>query len=230
VKPAKILSCVAAFLFSGMAWAGIPTDRTVICPVGGEEFTVTSTLSCSVQGRTMSFRPQTSCDFVTRLPVCPGNGLPIYQEFSEGQISELESFLVTQEYASLLTLPPWQRAYGISQHLGEAGTGTAFNLLLNAMWYETDEFLASDVALDQFLTESEDEFQRVPDESKPFLDAIIAYTLSMAGRMEEADVRLDRASEAAGAEEYLQSYISAIKSCQNNMDQQGCRPFEPFNP
>ncbi|MEM9342480.1 MAG: hypothetical protein AAGA87_05500, partial [Pseudomonadota bacterium] len=59
--------CTAIFL-SSAAGAGTPFEDTMTCPVGGEEFTIVSTASCSTMGRTMSFRPVTSCDFVTRLP------------------------------------------------------------------------------------------------------------------------------------------------------------------
>lgn len=215
---------------AGASWAGIPTEETVTCPVGGEEFEITGTLSCSTQGRTMSFRPLTSCDFVTRLPVCPSNGLPIYQEFSEEQVTRLEEFVETAEYASLKELSPWQRAYGVSLFLGQSGTDAAFGLLLSAMWYETEDLLESETGFAQFITESEAELQRASEADKPFLDAIIAYALSAAGQFEEANLRLDRAAETSNAPEYLLQYISAIRACQPNMNLDGCRPYDHFNP
>lgn len=215
---------------AGALWAGTPTEETVTCPVGGEQFEITGTLSCSTQGRTMSFRPLTSCDFVTRLPICPSNGLPIYQEFSEEQITRLEKFVETADYASLRELSPWQRAYGISLFLDQSGTGAAFGLLLNAMWYETEDLLESETAFAQFIAESDAELQRASEEDRPFLDAIIAYALSAAGQIEEANLRLDRASETSNAPDYLLQYISAIRACQPNMNEDGCRPYDRFNP
>lgn len=227
----KVMAVCFGVIFSPhLSWAGTPVTDTMVCPVGGESFENTGTLSCSTQGRTMSFRPVTSCDFVTRLPVCPSNGLPVYQNFSDEQVADLDSFLETPEFERLKLLPPWQRAYGVSEHLGETGTAISFNLLLNAMWYETDSFLANDGALDSLLTETDSELERSPEESKPFLDAIIGYTLLVSGRVDEAEMRLDRASQASIESEYLLQYIATIRECQSDMQRDGCRPDDMFNP
>jgi len=212
------------------SWAGTPVDETVVCPVGGERFTITGTLSCSTQGRTMSFKPLTSCDFVTRLPVCPSNGLPMYQEFSEEQLSNVEEFLETSDFAQLKLLPPRQRAYGVSKHLGQSGTAASFGLLIRSMWYETEAFIGNEVVLDPFLVESEGELERASIEDKPFLEAIVGYALMASGRADEAKIWLDRASETEAAPEYLFQYISAIRACRYNMQSDGCRPHDRFDP
>jgi hypothetical protein len=210
------------------AWAGIPIDRTVTCPVGGEEFTATDTASCTTMGRTMSFRPLTSCDFITRLPVCPSNGLPVFDEFTEDQVAELATFLKTAEYEKIKILPPWQRAYALAVHLGQSGTETAFWLLQNSMWYETESFFESQEALDQLLHEAELELKRAPEEAKPFMNSVIAYALAYAGRLEESNERLQLAEQAAGAPEHLQKYISAVRACQADMTIQECQPDAHF--
>lgn len=227
----RILCICLLFLFSGnAAWAGFPIEETVTCPVGGEKFTVTETASCTTFGRTMSFRPITSCEFVTRLPVCPSNGLPVYQEFAEDQVAELRSFLETPDYAALKELPPWRRAYGLSAHLGQSGTETAFWLLMNAMWYEAGSFFESRSALDHLLHEAEFELKRTPQESQAFLNAILAYALAHAGRIEESVERLTLAKQAQETPEYLQQYISAIEACQSNAESPDCHPDAAFVP
>ncbi len=217
-------------MLPNISFGGIPTEEEVICPVGGEKFTVIGTMSCSTMGRTMSFRPLTSCDFVTRLPVCPSNGFPMYQEFSGEQITSLEKFTKTDEFEVLRQLPPWQRAYGIALNLGQSGTETAFNLLLSALWYESGEFLESEEAVSQLMKEAEDILLRADAETRPFLNAILGYMLSAVGRFDEANIMLNNAASAQSAPDYLLQYISAIQACQSDMAQEGCRPNDSFNP
>ncbi len=225
-----VAMCGFLSLAPSLSWSGTPTDETFVCPVGGEQFTITGTLSCSTQGRTMSFRPLTSCDFVTRLPICPTNGLPVYQDFSNEQVSDLEVFLETPDFTQLKQLPPWQRAYGVAEHLGQSGTATSFGLLLSSMWYEFEGFIKNDDILDQFLAEADGELERAAEADKPFLEAIVGYVLMASDRIEEAEVRLTRASEAPDTPDFLLQYISAVRACQPNMEMEGCRPHDRFDP
>ncbi|WP_193369023.1 hypothetical protein [Pelagibius marinus] len=222
--------CLLFLLSGSSAWAGIPIDKSVTCPVGGEEFTITGTASCTTMGRTMSFRPQTSCDFITRLPVCPSNGLPIFDEFTEDQIAELTSFLKSSEFKEIKALPPWQRAYALAVHLGQSETEEAFWLLQNSMWYETASFFESRIALDQLLHEAEFELKRAPENTKPYINSVLAYALAYVGRIEESKERLKLAEQAPGAPEYLRKYISAIRACQADIASENCQPNARINP
>lgn len=225
-----LLTSGQMFGLGSRAWAGMPIDETVICPVGGEEFTITGSASCTTMGRTMSFRPQTSCDFVTRLPVCPSNGLPIFDDFTQDQITALTAFLKTSDYEAIKKLPPWQRAYALAAHLGQSGTEVAFWLLQNSMWYETTSFFESGVALDQLLHEAEFELQRAPEDAKPYMNSILAYALAYAGRIEESKKMLRFAEQTPSKPEHLQKYISAIEACQADMSTPNCQPHFRFNP
>lgn len=222
--------CILFFVLGSSAWAGMPVDETVTCPVGGEKFTVTGTASCTTMGRTMSFRPETSCDFVTKLPVCPSNGLPIFDDFNEDQVAALTSFLKTSDYEKVKKLPPWQRAYAVAAHLGQSGTDTAFWLLQKSMWYEAPSFFGSRTALDQLLQEVELELQRAPEDARPYMNSILAYALAYAGRIEESNERLKLAEQAPDVPEYLRKYISTIRACQANMTSEHCQPDARFNP
>lgn len=226
----KLCLCLLFLIPGTPAWAGVPVERTMICPVGGKTFTITGTASCTTFGRTMSFRPVTSCEFVTRLPVCPSSGLPVYQEFTEVHVSKLTSFVETADYAALKNRPPWQRAYGLSVHLGQSGTATAFSLLLNAMWYETDSFFAEEAVLNDMLREAEFEMERASVDSRPFLNAILAYALAYAGRTDESVERLTRAKQAKNAPDHLKEYISAVEACQADVEAPNCRPDAAIAP
>ena len=229
MSPTKAsLFCITLALTPAPGLAGIAYLETMSCPIGGEEFTLTRTASCTRMGRTMSYRPITSCDFVTRLPVCPGNDLPVYREFRQDEFEPLEALLGSPDYDAMRDLPPWQRAYAIAQHLGEADTGTAFNLLLNALWFETAPLVESQTAMDQFVQEAEAEAARLDDADRPCLHAIAGYALSLAGRVEEANAWLNKAEAAEGTPDSLKAYLATIRACQGDMGAEGCRPDDPI--
>jgi hypothetical protein len=230
MKRAIFAAFALQFLSASFGWAGEPISTKVKCPVGGQRFKITQTLSCTTMGRTMSLSPVTSCDFITRLPVCPKNGLPMYQDFSDAQIAELKVFLKTPEYAALMPLSPWQRAYGVAVHLGQSGSSTAFGILVQAFWYEPDEFLASETALDQLLLEAKAELPRNAPEDRIFREAIIAYALTAAGRIKEANALLSRVEKAGDTPDDLRQYAATVRSCQKDVKREGCRPLDPFLP
>ncbi|WP_269583746.1 hypothetical protein [Roseibium sp. Sym1] len=219
------------------AMAGIPVEAERTCPVGGETFTIVETLSCTTFGRTMSFRSLSSCDFVTRLPVCPGNGLPLYKEFSPDEVTRLETLLATSAFADLGDLEPWQRAYRIAGELGDTGSKQGFLLLLQALWYESDSFLKNATALEAFVREAEGELERVEKREKPFVAAIVSYTLAAAGQPDRAEDWFGRATaltEALASENgdvtYLRAYLEKVSACRADMSAESCSPNAPFRP
>ncbi|QHQ36423.1 hypothetical protein [Algicella marina] len=223
--------CAAIVLLAaGPAMAGQPVETKLTCPVGGEAFTVTGTLSCSNLGRTMSFRPVTTCDFRTRLPVCPGNGLPMYSPFSDAQVTDLTAWLESEEFAAAKALPKWQRAYVVAEHLGQAGTNIGFGLMLQALWFEEAEFLASDSAMDTLLEEAKGEVERVPEMDGAFVHAIMAYGLARAGRMEDAEEQAAAAEVAGDGNADLEAYLVALRACFADMSAEACQPDAAYQP
>ena len=226
LPPALLTLLVGA----GMATAGIPTENEVTCPVGGEVFTTTGTMSCSTRGRTMSFRPLSTCDFVTRLPICPSNGLPLYRDFDEGEVAALTRLLNSADWDEMRALPPWQRAYAVARHLDEEGTDVAFGILLSAFWYDTEALLAEPALIDRMVAEFAAERDRAAPEDQPFLDAILAYALIAANRAGDAEPLLARVRAMPDLPDYLQSYVDAVSSCRGSMAAEECRPDAPFVP
>ena len=220
------LIALAFILAAEPARPGIPVETEMTCPVGGEVFTITETASCSTMGRTMSFKPLTSCDFVTRMPVCPGNGLPVYDDFTEVDIAMLTTFVETDDFAALRQLPPFLRAYGTARHLGDEGSEAGFWLLLNAHWYEPEAFLKNASALDTFIAETDAHIARAPDDEAPFLNAILGYALLRAGRTEAGEARLSRAD--AEGPDHLKSYVAQVRACVGDFEHDGCRPDDPL--
>jgi len=221
---------LAALSLAGAAHAGIPVTVELTCPVGGESFSVIETTACELEGRTMSFRPVTTCDFITQLPVCPSNGLPMYQEFNEDQVSKLTEFVGSEAFAPLMDLPAWQRAYEVSAQLGETGTPASFGLLMNAVWFEGESLEGNADITAHLMEEFEAEVARAAPIEGAFLRAIIAYFLQTAGQMEEADALLAEAKAVPEIPEILKQYIASIEACRTDMESDACQPDAPFTP
>lgn len=222
--------CALLFLLVGVAQAGEPIRVEIVCPVGGEAFEITSTSSCSSRGRTLSFRPDTSCDFVTRLPVCPSNGLPVYKEFSEDEIADLTEWMESAEYSDLLGLSPWVRSYRVEEHLDEVPSSIGFNVLMQMMWYEPEAFLASNVALDLLIAETGPELERQPPDARPLLEAILGAALMFAGRDAEAVLKLEGIGPVQERQDVLDAYKAALLACVGRTQDEACQPNTPFRP
>lgn len=211
------------------AGAGTPVEQTLVCPVGGETFTSTGTTSCTVSGRTMSFRPITSCEFVTRLPVCPSNGLPLYTEFTADELTALTDLMSNDDYNAIRALPPWQRAYALNTRLRGDGAADGFRLLLNAMWYEDDTFFADPTRADVFLAEVEAEKARVDAPNHAFLDALAIYALAQDGRNRAAQARLTALRSSGSVPSGLLPYLFRLSNCIDDMAASDCKPDVPIN-
>ncbi|MCV0429013.1 MAG: hypothetical protein K5905_26460 [Roseibium sp.] len=226
-----------SFFVIGPTRAGTPVHVEQKCPIGGETFIIVKSPSCSYFGQSMSFRRVSTCDYITRLPVCPGNDLPIFREFSTEEVGKLSEFVETEEFGRLRQLDPWQRAYKVEEYLGQTGSSSGFLLLLQALWYENESFLADEQFLDLFAAEAEAEIDRVENAEKPFVAAILAYAFAAAENRQQADAWFERAKSLneqvgndASSSDFLRSYLTKLSTCRNNMTSAECSPDAPFEP
>lgn len=225
-----MIALIFALSIGQTADAGTPTSETVECPIGGETFEVTGTMSCSVNGRYMSMRGQSSCDFVTRIPVCPSNGLPLYRDFSDEELGILEAFIQTPEYAAMREKSPHQVAYGVAHHLGETMSSIGFSLSLGAWWYEGDAFLANPRIQDSFLREAEAELGRADVGDAPFVAGLTAFAMAHAGRDDFARRWLNEAKNRLGEDAFAKAYVEAVSACLQDLTAEGCSPYDVFEP
>ncbi|MCB2130696.1 MAG: hypothetical protein KDE03_16930, partial [Rhodobacteraceae bacterium] len=150
----RLLLAASSLFLATAVHAGIPVEEDITCPVGGETFTIVSTMSCSSMGATMSLRPLTSCDFVTRLPVCPSNGLPLFKDFPADEVARLERYVQTPDYAALRDLAPALRAYHVAKFLGDETDHERLWLLIDAALYDAPASRSDPANLDLLLAEA----------------------------------------------------------------------------
>jgi hypothetical protein len=119
------------------AVAGMPIPTPVTCPIGGERFTHIDTASYSTFGTRPDGKPYGSWIFPMPLPVCPGNLLPIWREFSADELKRLEGLLASADWRAVADETPYWRAHWLARRLDPANAEWRF-LLLQAGW-EADE-------------------------------------------------------------------------------------------
>lgn len=214
-----VLTCTTAL-------SGEPVEVTLSCPIGGEEFEIVETTSYSFrQTRRMSFAPISTADFVTRLPQCPSNSLPMYREFDEEELAQLGPFLGSAEFQDNLGRSRYWLAYQTERHLGGANQAIPFNLLLDGLWYDSNATFADEDYIRAFLQEAAIALDETDAESRPFLEAILAFVHFQSGNDAEAEQLLSTAKASPQIEiPLLQAYVEQISSCLQKLDPELCSP------
>lgn len=205
------------WLAPAAALAGRPVPDMVTCPVGGETFEVTNTLSCTSFGpHLLSLAPNTSCDFITHLPQCPGNKLPIYAPFEPEEIAELEVLVETPEYLAVAEAhSKFYLAWWIATKLGNASPERLSLILVQGIWWDTDRVMADPVHLSA-AREAMAVFAETADpESAPVIYALTSWVHMISGDLDGAKAWLARAEAAASGikNELADEYLPALRSC-----------------
>lgn len=118
---------------AGSALAGTPYPVKMKCPVGGESFVFTDTMSYSTWGRRPDGKPYGSWEFPKPIPECPGNRLVMFTEFSKAQVKALEPLLASTEYKALAGDTSYYRALWLAKALNLPDMSAPW-LLLQASW------------------------------------------------------------------------------------------------
>ncbi len=211
---------------SQSVWAGMPIDKEVSCAIGGEKFKTTSTMSCTTFGQTMSMQPITSCEFVTKLPQCPGNKLPMYKEFSEAELLEIEKIMHTEAYKDAATKSRYFLAATIEQSLSSPDVVEIFSLLQQGLWYTPKQSYEDSDYMRAYHKSAKAAFAQEDYESKPFWRGAQAMVFIGEGNLTAArnNIKLMK-TDNAESKDYLKSYKRALTYClKNPTDDKLCQP------
>ncbi len=221
-----LLSIALAILCAAPLAAQNLEDRDLVCPVGGQEFTFAMDPYCTPLGsmRRMSFGPDSPCDHVPRIPICPDNELPLFRPLSTEDVATLETLIVSPDYVDIRAKPPFLRAYAISDILKETDPAIRHGLLIEAWWWETETFLSDPRNVDALVTETEAVLTQTPDSEAPFVQAMLAYVLKLSGRDPLADLWLGRANTWTEQDPFLVWYLDLLKGCWDRLDEAECQP------
>lgn len=219
---AGIAACVIVLPMA--ASAGIPVATQLTCPIGGEKFDITETALCSNSSdRRMSFAPTSSCDFISRLPQCPGNLLPMYKDFSEEELDLLRDYMLSESYDSNIDRSRYYLAYIIEKYLSN-DPAQAFWLLLSGLWYDHENAFSNPIFMDAFFFEAIGEMNRVPASDLPYVQAVTAFAYATNDQPDQAQALLEKAKSANISEGILPTYISRIETCMVDAQNKFCQP------
>ena len=129
----SVAALAVALLAPTAAQAGFPIKEKVRCAVGGERFTYVTTPSYTIFGARPDGKPYGSWTFPLALPICPGNGLIMYKEFSKAEVQALPRLLASPDYKALKEETPRYRAAWLARSLDPQDLLISW-LLLEASW------------------------------------------------------------------------------------------------
>lgn len=212
-KYTRALVLMVSFSFASPAFSGRPILKDETCPIGGEVFEITVTSSCSSMGHYLSLRPMTSCDFVTHLPQCPSNHLPMYKEFTESDLDELAMIIASKEFAELKSGSPYYLANIVDKALSSSDSELQFHILQTGLWYEAQNWEDA-TYMDDYFTASDLYLKTNAEVDRYFWMGARAYVHLRFNETAKAKKFLDQAKrEGPTDNEYFTQYISALETC-----------------
>ncbi len=118
----------------GSAQAGMPHPQEMKCAVGNEAFTHIGTDSYTTWGSRPDGKPYGSWRFPQALPVCPGNGLVMYRDFSKDELARLKTLIGSPDYRAMVARDtPYFRAAWLERSL-KPDSGAIAWMTLSASW------------------------------------------------------------------------------------------------
>lgn len=134
MKWMPLVTVLVVLVFGTAAQAGMPSPQKMKCSVGGESFTHIGTASYTIYGNRPDGKPFGSWKFPIALPVCPGNGLVMYREFTGDEIARLKPLIESAEYRAMIRRDtPYFRAVWLERAL-KPDSGRILWMALSASW------------------------------------------------------------------------------------------------
>jgi hypothetical protein len=208
--------------------AGIPIQEQQICPVGGQKFETIGTGSCSSSGMTQDFylKRASSCDFVTRLPQCPDNKLPLYKEFSASEVKLLEAYVASEDYLGMERRSRFYIAKKVDDFLVANGSARVMNFsyLLGGLQNDRENTENDSEYRQWVIDEGKDEIGKADPGDVPYIRMLMAYTAYLGGQFDEASMLLQTVKDDASVKDapLVKAYVSRVERCVQAKDSSMC--------
>ncbi len=168
----------------------------------------------------MSFRPITSCGDYHYIARCPDNGLPLFKNFSQQDISSLTRIL-DRDKKTIMALPVWLASYHIAKEL-TPDAPDLLDYLIFSFWYESEDFLAEPewrmVLINQYELHKAD----MDNIKKILVETIIAYASLLGNDHKNADKFLALARQTPLDDSFIETYLGRVESCARKWDEAAC--------
>ena len=197
----KHLLAAAAATFAillpvGPASAGMPVTQKMKCPVGGQDFTFTTTASYSTWGERPDGKPFGSWEFPMALPECPDNGLVLYKDYEPEEVVRIEPLVASEAYQALRADVPYYRAYWLMTQMEVPSEGRLI-ALLRAAWQADGKPELRARYLGEFAAETAKLPPKPDDLNWIGMEGRAINALRELGRFDEAKARLAKLPLAA---------------------------------
>lgn len=213
------------------AWAGLAYDEKIECPIGGKRVQTTETMSCSTSSAiTMSLRRPSSCDFVTRLPVCQKEAFPIYREFSSEETALLEKITTTDWYQKAKSESRFLRAYLIENELKTYSKEEMFWLLQSGHSYDPKHTYGNRAYFAAFRDAADAYVKVAGNEDKKLILLATAFAQIHSNEPQMALVMLESAARYSTPDvPFFDQYLELVKQCVNQPSSSKCSPEHVFD-
>ena len=180
----------------------------------------------------MVLSSMSSCDFVSKAPQCPTNGLPLYREFEPEHLPAIEQFMADQAYDEARKISRFLLAARIEAMLPD-GTAESVHSIL---WWgiRTQPALAEDPSYRaSYLAAAQSLFE--PDKSvreeDPFAYAFYTFMLVLDAQSEKAtsNIEILRSLNGENNPELYAAYVNQIEACVLSRDEALCSPSAQIN-
>ncbi len=217
----------AAVAVGGNALAGEAFNEKVKCPIGGKQTKIVSTFGCSVWGTdfAMSLRRPSSCDFVTRLPVCDREDFPIYREFDKDEVGRLKDLVKTEEYQASKQRSRYFRAYIIEKEFGKFSPEELFWLLQSGFFYDPNLTYGDEEYFRVYSEAANAFYQEAEDDDKHFILLASAFARVHTDNPKKALIMLGREAKLKREEQTIWgAYSRLVSACVGKPDAPECAP------
>ncbi len=173
----------------------------------------------------MSLRRPSSCDFVTRLPVCKKQDFPVYREFSADEERLLREIVLEEWYQAARSKSRYFRAYLVEIRLKQMSEEDVFWLLQAGHFYDPENTFGNKEYYLAFRDAANSYLPLAKDEDKKMVLLMGAYARIHLGSPEKANTMLKAASQLKTPDApFFDQYLKAVRACVRTPRADTCGP------
>ncbi len=223
-----VTACLTGFLaLSSAVLAGEPVHTIIDCPIGGSPVEVVQTSSCSYGSPDveLSMRRISSCDFVTRLPVCERADFPVYRRFTEAEQQQARQMVQEDWYIATQGASRYYRAYLIEKKLNASGEVALFNLLQSGYFFDPENTFGKEDYLAAFRAAANEFYVTAAAHDRKRALLAMAFAAVHSAEPEQAWSMLEGAKliEAPNIP-FFDYYLGLVEACVETPEAEACQP------
>jgi hypothetical protein len=215
--------CAAA----STAHATTPFVREIECPIGGERFSFTDTASSSSFGSRPDGKPYSNWDYP--LPVCPGNGLVLYRDFTADELARLRELLLAPQFAETSALGQAYYTASFLERSLSPESAQATWLLLQASWRVDHEPALKTRFQQEFVAAAEAAPFDPANEQSVALRLRMANALRELGRFDDAEAAFASLPSSLEDAPGYPAYVALLRRVNARRDQ-SAEPLDAIPP